>query len=78
MALGYCLPCGCQLGGYTYTIYLFILLTHRAYRDDTKCRQKYEDLWQEYTEKVPFVYVPFEPVDAVIRGIGKTLYIMSG
>lgn len=38
MALAYCLPCGKQLGGYTYVIYLTILLAHRAYRDDTKCK----------------------------------------
>lgn len=42
MALAYCLPCGSQLGGYTYFIYLVILLTHRAYRDDTKCSIKYK------------------------------------
>lgn len=38
MAIAYCLPCGCQLGGYFYAFYLFTLLTHRAFRDDTKCR----------------------------------------
>jgi hypothetical protein len=38
MALSYCLPCGAQLGGYVYAIYLTILLTHRAYRDDAKCQ----------------------------------------
>ena len=38
MALSYCLPCGLQLGGYVYVIYLTILLTHRAYRDDAKCQ----------------------------------------
>ena len=38
MAVAYCLPVGAQFGGYFYAIYLFILLTHRAFRDDTKCR----------------------------------------
>lgn len=37
MAFAYCLPCGLQLGGYFYLIYLTILLTHRAFRDDAKC-----------------------------------------
>lgn len=37
MALAYCLPCGIQFGGYFYAIYLTILLTHRAFRDDAKC-----------------------------------------
>lgn len=46
MAVAYCLPCGTQIGGYFYAFYLFILLTHRAFRDDTKCRQKYKTLWK--------------------------------
>ena len=37
MALSYCLPCGLQFQGYFYLIYLTILLTHRAFRDDAKC-----------------------------------------
>ena len=37
MAFAYCLPCGLNVGGYFYLIYLTILLTHRAYRDDAKC-----------------------------------------
>ncbi len=41
MAIAYCLPCGPQLGGYFYAFYLFTLLLHRGYRDDTKCRGKY-------------------------------------
>ena len=45
MSVAYCLPCGLQLGGYFYAIYLHILLVHRAYRDDTKCRKKYGQLW---------------------------------
>lgn len=74
MAIGYCLPCGLQLGGYFYAFYLFTLLTHRAYRDDAKCRQKYKELWKTYTAKVPQVFVPFEPVDMILRGMGKALY----
>lgn len=45
MALSYCLPCGAQIGGYVYAIYLTILLTHRAYRDDAKCQEKYKEIW---------------------------------
>lgn len=45
MAIAYCLPCGNQIGGYFYAFYLFTLLTHRAYRDDTKCRSKYGEIW---------------------------------
>lgn len=77
MALAYCLPCGAQLGAYTYSIYLTILLTHRAYRDDTKCQLKYGNLWNEYCIRVPYVYVPFNPVDVIFRTLGKTLYRLT-
>ncbi len=77
MALAYCLPCGMQIGGYFYAFYLFTLLTHRAFRDDTKCRGKYKEMWSEYTKKVPYVFVPFEPIDALLRGIGRFLYRLT-
>lgn len=77
MSVAYCLPCGMQPGGYFYTIYLFILLTHRAYRDDTKCREKYRAIWKEYCETVKYVYVPFKPIDRMLTGLGKFLYVMT-
>lgn len=77
MAVAYCLPCGSQVGGYFYAFYLFTLLTHRAYRDDAKCRQKYAKDWSTYTTKVPYVFLPFEPIDIILRGIGKTLYALT-
>lgn len=77
MALSYCLPCGAQLGGYFYSIYLLILLLHRAYRDDAKCREKYSKLWKEYTNKVPYVFLPFNILDAPLRKAGKTLYWLT-
>lgn len=77
MSIAYCLPCGTQIGGYFYAFYLFILLTHRARRDDTKCRQKYAQLWKDYTKRVPYVFLPFEPVDVVLRGMGLALYTLT-
>lgn len=77
MALAYCLPCGCQLGAYTYSIYLTILLTHRAYRDDTKCKIKYGKLWEEYCARVPNVYVPFNGIDKILTTLGKLLYKLT-
>jgi delta14-sterol reductase len=74
MSLCYCLPCGVQVGGYFYAIYLFTLLTHRAYRDDTKCRQKYGALWDEYLKTVPYLFVPIEGIDAPLRAMGRALY----
>lgn len=77
MSVAYCLPCGLQLGGYFYAIYLHILLTHRAYRDDTKCREKYGQMWNKYCERVPFVYVPFGPVDKILTTLGSVLYNLT-
>lgn len=43
---------------YFYPIYLTILLTDRAWRDDARCRCKYGVFWDEYCEKVPYKIVP--------------------
>ncbi|CAF1268388.1 unnamed protein product [Didymodactylos carnosus] len=39
---------------YLYVIILFILLMHRAHRDDQKCKLKYGQYWLDYCEKVKF------------------------
>ncbi len=41
-----------------YVIFLTILLTHRAFRDDQKCRVKYGKYWEEYCKLVPYKIVP--------------------
>ncbi len=41
-----------------YVIFLTILLTHRAFRDEERCRLKYGDDWKRYSEKVPYRIVP--------------------
>lgn len=48
---GYLLP-------YFYVIFLTILLTHRSYRDDIRCLEKYGDTWLEYRELVPARIIP--------------------
>lgn len=77
MAIAYCLPCGVQIGGYFYAFYLFTLLVHRAYRDDTKCREKYGKIWQDYCKIVPYVYIPFAPIDSTLTGYGRILYSLT-
>ena len=77
MAIAYCLPVGTQFGGYFYAIYLFILLTHRAFRDDSKCRQKYKATWDQYLKRVPYIFVPFKPIDYILNGMGKILYTLT-
>jgi 7-dehydrocholesterol reductase len=41
-----------------YVTFLTILLTHRAFRDDTKCRNKYTKDWDKYCTAVPYKIVP--------------------
>ncbi len=41
-----------------YVSFLTILLTHRAFRDDMKCRNKYGKFWEEYCKKVPYKIIP--------------------
>ena len=42
-----------------YVIFLTILLTDRAFRDDERCRSKYGKYWDKYCELVPYRIVPF-------------------
>lgn len=41
-----------------YVSFLTILLTHRAFRDDTKCSNKYGKYWEEYRKLVPYKIIP--------------------
>uniref|UniRef100_A0A7S3LQD1 Delta(14)-sterol reductase n=1 Tax=Aplanochytrium stocchinoi TaxID=215587 RepID=A0A7S3LQD1_9STRA len=54
--------CSCTGHGcivtYFYSIYFFILLVHRAYRDNHACAHKYGDDWPRYKAHVPYVFVP--------------------
>lgn len=50
--LGQCLP-------YFYVVFLTLLLTDRAFRDDMRCQSKYGKYWAQYTKSVPYKMVPF-------------------
>eukprot|EP01040_Poterioochromonas_malhamensis_P001441 gene1441-1529_t len=41
-----------------YPIYLTILLTDRAWRDDKRCADKYQEYWTQYCRKVPNKILP--------------------
>lgn len=43
---------------YFYVVYLTILLTDRAFRDDSRCRAKYGPYWDQYCQEVPYKIVP--------------------
>jgi len=52
-------PCGFQyILPYFYVIILFVLLMHRAHRDDQKCRLKYGKAWDKYCRLVPYKVWP--------------------
>lgn len=44
---------------YLLPLWLLGLLTHRAWRDDKRCREKYGALWEEYCRKATFKMIPF-------------------
>jgi 7-dehydrocholesterol reductase len=43
---------------YFYVIYLTILLVHRAFRHDARCKAKYGPSWDAYCEAVPYKIIP--------------------
>mmetsp|Transcript_16283 Transcript_16283/g.28494 ORF Transcript_16283/g.28494 Transcript_16283/m.28494 type:complete len:417 (+) Transcript_16283:75-1325(+) len=59
IALSFSLSCGSSSAwAYFYFLYLLLLLVHREMRDDEKCSEKYQALWQEYCREVPYRIVP--------------------
>ena len=44
---------------YFLPFWLCVLLSHRAWRDEQRCRNKYGELWEAYCQKVKFRMVPF-------------------
>lgn len=46
------------VGPYFYVIYLVVLLTDRAIRDENRCKAKYGKDWDKYCEVVPYKIVP--------------------
>lgn len=44
---------------YMYVIFLFVLLMHRALRDDKRCQEKYKDYWGLYCKQVPYKVWPW-------------------
>ncbi|KAA0188936.1 hypothetical protein HAZT_HAZT007002 [Hyalella azteca] len=50
---------GRGLGPFLYFFFLTILLVHRIFRDEEKCKAKYGRYWDQYCEAVPYRLIPF-------------------
>lgn len=58
-AFSMCATCGfTHLLPWSYFIFMFVLLNHRALRDEKRCRAKYGKNWERYCELVPYVLIP--------------------
>lgn len=44
---------------YLLPLWLCVLLPHRAWRDENRCREKYGPLWDEYARRARFRMIPF-------------------
>jgi 7-dehydrocholesterol reductase len=59
LALCWSLPAGfTNLLPYFYFLFLVLLLTDRAFRDDTRCKAKYGKYWDQYCAAVPYKILP--------------------
>src|SRR5690606_24590446 len=41
-----------------YPVFFCSMIAHRAWRDITRCREKYGDAWKEYERRVPYLFIP--------------------
>jgi len=60
-ALIWCSPAALDYGvwPFLYFIFLLILLIHRIYRDELKCKEKYGKGWDEYCQRVKYRLLPY-------------------
>jgi 7-dehydrocholesterol reductase len=59
LALAWTIPVGFDRAlPWFYLIFLVILLTHRALRDDERCARKYGAAWDEYRQRVRWRMLP--------------------
>jgi len=58
-ALAWTVPYHTVIMPYFYVIFLSLLLTDRAFRDDHRCGEKYGNDWVAYCKKVPYRIIPY-------------------
>ena len=57
-AFGACLGFGFGIWNFLYFFFILILVFHRLYRDEEKCKNKYGRFWEKYCKEVPYVMIP--------------------
>lgn len=58
-AVSWCLPgLGHGVWPFLYAIFLTVLLIHRTFRDEEKCKAKYGVMWEKYCREVPYRIIP--------------------
>ncbi|OGT50690.1 MAG: 7-dehydrocholesterol reductase [Gammaproteobacteria bacterium RIFCSPHIGHO2_12_FULL_42_13] len=60
-----------------YVIFLTLLLTHRAYRDEARCAAKYGLFWQAYCNQVPNKIIPWMKLKIGYRLTSNTVDTLS-
>lgn len=60
LSIAWCLPAvKISFVPFLYPIFLFILLVHRTFRDEKKCKEKYGIYWDNYCEIVKWRFIPY-------------------
>jgi delta24(24(1))-sterol reductase len=60
MASTWALACGFTgILPYLYPVFFFVMIMHRAARDEARCREKYGEDWVKYTSIVKYRFIPF-------------------
>lgn len=60
VAFSFSLPCGASSAvPYFYPAYLLILLIWRERRDESRCKEKYKDIWEDYCRVVRWRIFPY-------------------
>lgn len=60
VCLAYSLPTGFNTPiTYYFPLFFATLLIHRNSRDEAKCKEKYQETWEEYKKQVPYALIPY-------------------
>ena len=59
-----------------YSVFFFGMIIHRARRDISKCEKVYGKAWEEYTRRVPYLFIPVS--DSSFRVVAALLTSHTG